>query len=102
MTKTPSLASDLSVTLKIVQSEIKTLREKAAKVRAAIKVARANAKTEKTIARQAKKNVADQKKAARIAKLEAKLIAMKSAPVGTLAIKAAKKPSKVTVTKMAA
>jgi hypothetical protein len=102
MTKTPSLASDLSVTLKIVQSEIKTLREKAAKVRAAIKVARANAKTEKTIARQAKKNVAAQKKAARIAKLEAKLIAMKSAPVGTLAIKAAKKPSKVTVTRMAA
>jgi hypothetical protein len=102
MSKTPSLASDLSVTLKIVQSEIKTLREKAAKVRAAIKVARANAKTEKTIARQAKKNVAAQKKAARIAKLEAKLIAMKSAPVGTLAIKAAKKPSKVTVTRMAA
>jgi hypothetical protein len=102
MSKTPSLTSDLSVTLKIVQSEIKTLREKAAKVRAAIKVARANAKTEKTIARQAKKNVAAQKKAARIAKLEAKLIAMKSAPVGTLAIKAAKKPSKVKVTKMAA
>jgi hypothetical protein len=102
MSKTPSLASDLSVTLKIVQSEIKTLREKAAKVRAAIKVARANAKTEKTISRQAKKNVAAQKKAARIAKLEAKLIAMKSAPVGRLAIKAAKKPSKVTVTRMAA
>ena len=102
MSKTPSLASDLSVTLKIVQSEIKTLREKAAKVRAAIKVARSNAKAEKTISRQAKKNVAAQKKAARIAKLEAKLIAMKSAPVGTLAIKAAKKPSKVIVTKMAA
>ena len=102
MSKTPSLASDLSVTLKIVQSEIKTLREKAIKVRAAIKVARANAKTEKTIARQAKKNVAAAKKADRIAKLEAKLIAMKSAPVGRLAIKAAKKPSKVKVTKMAA
>ena len=102
MSKTSSLASDLAVTLKIVQAEMKTLREKAAKVRAAIKVARANAKTEKTIARQAKKNVAAQKKAARIAKLEAKLIAMKSAPVGTLAIKAAKKPSKVTVTRMAA
>ena len=101
MSKTPSLASDLSVTLKIVQSEIKTLREKAAKVRAAIKVARSNAKTEKTISRQAKKNVAAQKKAARIAKLEAKLAAMKN-PVGTLAIKAAKKPSKVIVTKMAA
>ena len=102
MSKPTSLASDLAVTLKIVQAEMKTLREKAAKVRAAIKVARANAKTEKTIARQAKKNVAAQKKAARIAKLEAKLIAMKSAPVGTLAIKAAKKPSKVIVTKMAA
>ena len=43
-----------------------------------------------------------EKKAARIAKLEAKLIALKSKPVGTKAIKMNKKPSKVTVLKMAA
>jgi len=43
-----------------------------------------------------------EKKSARIAKLEAKLLALKSKPVGTKAIKANKKPSKVTVLKMAA
>ena len=43
-----------------------------------------------------------EKKAARIAKLEAKLIALKSKPVGAKAIKMNKKPSKVTVLKMAA
>jgi len=41
-----------------------------------------------------------QKKAARIAALEAKLEALRN-PVGTKAIKANKKPSKATVTKMA-
>ena len=43
-----------------------------------------------------------EKKAMRIAKLEAKLIALKSKPVGAKAIKMNKKPSKVTVFKMAA
>ena len=101
MSKT-TLASDLATTLKIVQSEIKTLRDKAAKVRAALKTARANAKTEKTIARQAKTNIATVKKAERIAKLEAKLLALKTGPVGIKALKANKKPSKVIVTKIAA
>ena len=101
MSKPTSLSSDLAVTLKIVQAEIKTLREKAVKVRAAIKVARANAKTEKTIARQAKKNVASVKKADRIAKLEAKLLSLKTGPVGIKALKANRKPSKVTITKVA-
>jgi hypothetical protein len=81
---------------------MKTLRAKAIEVRAALKSARANAKTEKTIARQAKQNVAAVKKAERIAKLEAKLLALKTKPVGTKAIAANKKPSKVTVLKMAA
>ena len=97
------LASDLAITLKIVQAEMKTLREKAVKVRAALKAARANAKVEKTIARQAKKNVAAAKKAERIAKLEAKLIAMKSPSTGSKAIKMNKKPSAcTTVYQMAA
>ena len=43
-----------------------------------------------------------EKKAMRIDKLEAKLIALKSKPVGAKAIKMNKKPSKVTVLKMAA
>jgi hypothetical protein len=81
---------------------MKTLRAQAIEVRAALKTARANAKTEKTIARQAKQNIATVKKAERIAKLEAKLLALKTGPVGIKARKANKKPGKVTVTKIAA
>ena len=98
-----SKTSDLSVALKNIQAEMKTLRTRAIEVRAALKSARANAKTEKTIARQAKKNVAAVKKAERIAKLEAKLIAMKAGNVGAKAIKMNKKPSAcTTVYQMAA
>ena len=47
MSKTPSLAADLAVTLKIVQSEIKTLRDKAAKeVRRKIKLIHKNPEAE--------------------------------------------------------
>ena len=102
MSKT-TLASDLAVTLKIVQSEIKTLRDKAAKVRAALKDARLSARAEKAIARQARREASAAKKSARIAKLEAKLLTMKSAPTGAVAIKKNKKPSAcTTVYQMAA
>ena len=98
-----SKTSDLSVALKNIQTEMKTLRAQAIEVRAALKTARANARTEKTIARQVKQNIAAEKKAARIAKLEAKLIAMKTGKVGAKAIKANKKPSAcTTVYQMAA
>ena len=98
-----SKTSDLSVALKNIQTEMFFLRAKAAEVRASLKAARANAKVEKTIARQARQNVAAQKKAARIAKLEAKLLAMKTGKVGAKAIKANKKPSAcTTVYQMAA
>jgi hypothetical protein len=97
-----SKTSDLSVALKNIQTEMKTLRAQAIEVRAALKTARANAKAEKTIARQAKQNIATVKKAERIAKLEAKLLALKTGPVGIKARKANKKPGKVTVTKIAA
>jgi hypothetical protein len=66
------------------------------------KTMRAEVKAKKVAAKSASAADRAAKKAARIAKLEAKLIAMKSPPVGRLAIKAAKKPSKVIVTKMAA
>jgi len=97
-----SKTSDLSVALKNIQTEMFFLRAKAAEVRASLKAARANAKVEKTIARQAKTNIATVKKAERIAKLEAKLLALKTGPVGIKALKANKKPSKVIVTKIAA
>ena len=42
-----------------------------------------------------------EKKAARIAKLEAKLLSLKTGPVGIKALKANRKPSKVTVKKIA-
>jgi len=97
-----SKTSDLSVALKNIQAQMKTLRAQATEVRAALKTARANAKTEKAIARQAKQNIATVKKAERIAKLEAKFLALKTGPVGIKARKANKKPGKVTVTKIAA
>lgn len=74
----------------------------------AIKADVADAKAAKAIDKQIKKMARENKafdratkKAARIAKLEAKLVALKS-PVGVAARKAAKKPSNVTVMKMAA
>jgi hypothetical protein len=113
MSKTPSLTSlaiaskkeDLAAALVTVTA----LRKEIADMRASQRLARAKVKADRVATVAAKKlvkqmNASDRaaKKAARIAKLEAKLAAMKSAPVGRLAIKAAKKPSKVTVTRMAA
>jgi len=78
-----------------------------AELKDAIKADVAAAKEAKAIAREAKKIARENKafdraakKAARIAKLEAKLAALKN-PVGTVARKANKKPSNVTVLKAA-
>ena len=68
---------------------------------AAAKASKALDKEIKKIARENRAFDRAAKKAARIAKLEAKLVALKN-PVGTAARKAAKKPSNVTVMKMAA
>ena len=67
---------------------------------AAAKSAKAIAKEVKKIARENRAYDRAAKKAARIAKLEAKLSALKN-PVGAKAIKAAKKPSNVSVLKAA-
>jgi hypothetical protein len=69
---------------------------------AAAKAAKALDKEIKKIAKENKAFDRAAKKADRIAKLEAKLAALKNPPVGTKAVKANKKPSKVTVLKMAA
>jgi hypothetical protein len=68
---------------------------------AARKAAKIADKAAKQIAKENKAFDRAAKKAARIAKLEAKLAALKN-PVGIAAKKANKKPSKVTVLKMAA
>jgi hypothetical protein len=57
-------------------------------------------RTSKQLAQSAKRVEREARKAERIAKLEAKLNALRN-PVGTKAIKAAKKPGKVTTTKFA-
>lgn len=106
MSKTPSLTSlaiaskkeDLAAALVTVTA----LRKEITDMRASQRLARTAAKENKIADRFIKAKASAAKKAARIVKLEAKLAAMKSAPVGRLAIKAAKKPSKVTVTRMAA
>ena len=67
----------------------------------AARLAKSRAKEAKKIARENKAYDRAAKKAARIAKLEAKLAALKN-PVGIKAVKANKKPSNVSVMKMAA
>ena len=83
------------------KAKVVALRKEVAELRRMQKDMRIQVRAEKAAARQLAANDRAEKKAARIAKLEAKLAAMKN-PVGRLAIKAAKKPSKVKVTKMAA
>ena len=105
MTKT---LSPTSVAIADKKAAIAVLKNEIAEIRATAKAARLEAKANRAASVAARKIAKENKafdraakKAARIAKLEAKLMAMKN-PVGRLAIKAAKKPSKVKVTKMAA
>jgi hypothetical protein len=106
MSKTPSIIS-LAITAKkedlaTALVTVTALRKELADMRDAQRLQRASLKFQRSFAKSKRAEAVAAKKAARIAKLEAKLLAMKTAPVGTLAIKAAKKPSKVTVTRMAA
>jgi hypothetical protein len=82
--------------------KIVSLRKDIAELRRMQKDMRIQVAAEKAAAKELKAIDRAEKKAARIAKLEAKLLALKTKPVGTKAIKANKKPSKVTVLKMAA
>jgi hypothetical protein len=105
MTKTLSPTSvaiaDKKAAIAVLKNEIATIRAAAKSARLEAKANRAASVAARKIAKENKAFDRAAKKAARIAKLEAKLMAMKN-PVGRLAIKAAKKPSKVKVTKMAA
>jgi hypothetical protein len=87
--------------LATAKAAVITLRKEIAEIRRMQKDMRIQVRAEKIAAKELTAIDRAEKKAARIAKLEMKLAAMKN-PVGRLAIKAAKKPSKVKVTKMAA
>jgi hypothetical protein len=83
------------------KAKVVALRKEVADLRRMQKDMRIQVRAEKIAAKELTAIDRAAKKSARIAKLEMKLAAMKN-PVGRLAIKAAKKPSKVKVTKMAA
>jgi capsule polysaccharide export protein KpsE/RkpR len=99
MSKTPSLSA---LAIQSKREEIAAAKAELAKLIRMRKDARIQVAAERAAAKELKAIDRAEKKAARIAKLEAKLLALKTKPVGTKAIKANKKPSKVTVLKMAA
>ena len=96
----PSGLTTLAIESK--REEIAAAKAELAKLIRMRKDARIQMAAERAAAKELKAYDRAEKKAMRIAKLEAKLIALKSKPVGAKAIKANKKPSKVTVLKMAA
>ena len=96
----PSGLTTLAIESK--REEIAAAKAELAKLIRMRKDARIQIAAERAAAKELKAIDRAEKKAMRIAKLEAKLMALKSKPVGVKAIKANKKPSKVTVLKMAA
>ena len=96
----PSGLATLAIESK--RQEIAAAKAELAKLIRMRKDARIQIAAERAAAKELKAIDRAEKKAARIAKLEAKLMALKSKPVGAKAIKMNKKPSKVTVLKMAA
>ena len=96
----PSGLTTLAIESK--RAEIAAAKAELSKLIRMRKDARIQIAAERAAAKELKAIDRAEKKAMRIAKLEAKLIALKSKPVGAKAIKANKKPSKVTVLKMAA
>jgi capsule polysaccharide export protein KpsE/RkpR len=96
----PSGLTTLAIESK--RKEIAAAKAELAKLIRMRKDARIELAAKRAAAKELKAIDRAEKKSARIAKLEAKLLALKSKPVGAKAIKANKKPSKVTVLKMAA
>jgi capsule polysaccharide export protein KpsE/RkpR len=96
----PSGLTTLAIESK--REEIAAAKAELAKLIRMRKDARIELAAKRAAAKELKAIDRAEKKSARIAKLEAKLLALKSKPVGAKAIKANKKPSKVTVLKMAA
>jgi phosphoribosylformylglycinamidine (FGAM) synthase-like enzyme len=83
--------------LEAARAEVKRLIEVVRQERMDAAFAREVARTQKVFDREAKATARAERKAKQIAKLEAKLLAMKAPKVGVKAAKANRKPSKVTV-----
>ena len=100
MSKTPSLSS---MAIESKREEIAAAKAELSKLIRMRKDMRIESAAKRAAAKELKVLDRAEKKAARIAKLEAKLLAMKTGPVGAKAIKMNKKPSAcTTVYQMAA
>jgi hypothetical protein len=84
------------------QVTLVAMRAEMAALKAKIKEVALDARREKVLARQAKTDLRQVKRANAIAKAQARLEKLMAKPVGAVARKASKKPSKVVVTRMAA
>ena len=75
-------------------------RKKTAEAKLVVRALVSKVRTEKSLVKQVKVDLRQVKRANAIAKVQARLEKLMSKPVGSVARKAAKKPSKVVVTKM--
>lgn len=76
-------------------------KQKTAEARLVVRALVSQVRKEKAMAKQVKADLRQVKRANAIAKAQARLAKLMSKPVGASARKAARKPSKVTVTKVA-
>jgi hypothetical protein len=102
----PTGLTSLAITSKkedlaAAKAVVVAIRKEVADLRRMRKDMRIQIRAEKAAAKELKAIDRAEKKAARIAKLEAKLLSLKTGPVGIKALKANRKPSKVTVKKIA-
>jgi len=84
--------------LEAARAEVARLSALVKQERADAKMVREMFRAERIAAREVKATVRAEKRAERVAKLEAKLAALKSPVVGVKAMRANRRPSKVTVT----
>jgi hypothetical protein len=84
--------------LAAARAEVARLSALVKQERADAKIMRALVRADRIAAREVKARDRAEKRAARVAKLEAKLAALKSPVVGVKAMRANRRPSKVTVT----
>jgi hypothetical protein len=90
--------STTALALAAARAEVARLSALVKQERADAKMMREMARAERVAAREVKATARAEKRAARVAKLEAKLAALKTPAVGTKAMRANRRPSKVTVT----
>ena len=82
------------------QTELVAARAALVEMKAKVKYLAAQVRAEKSLVKQVKVDLRQVKRANAIAKVQARLEKLMSKPVGSVARKASKKPSKVVVTKM--